>query len=73
VTMTTRSAKRDTQLGGVNVPVNSILNVITGIASRDPEIYPDPDKFDLTRLHARPHMALRGRAPYLPGSTSGAA
>jgi cytochrome P450 len=31
---------------------------VTGIANRDPTIYPDPDKFDMMRSHPRPHLAF---------------
>jgi cytochrome P450 len=47
------------ELHGVKMPAGSLIQVITGIANRDPAIYPgDPDKFDVMRPHPRPHMAF---------------
>jgi cytochrome P450 len=58
VNMDVRWAKRDTVLGGVQIPEGSVIHVIIGIANRDPAIYPDPDTYDLARVHSRSHMAF---------------
>jgi cytochrome P450 len=58
VNMTVRTAKKDLELRGVKIPEGSLIQVITGIANRDPELYPDPDKFDLMRTQTRPHIAF---------------
>lgn len=60
-----RRATRDTVLGGVPVPSGSNLAVSLGAANRDPERYPDPDRFDIFRdpkqhisFGAGPHLCL---------------
>jgi cytochrome P450 len=58
VSLTTRCARRDTELFGVKIPADSLINILTGMANRDPSVYPDPDRFDLTRVHPRSHMAF---------------
>jgi cytochrome P450 len=58
VNMTVRTAKKDMELRGVKIPAGSLIQVITGIANRDPALYPDPDKFDIMRTHTRQHMAF---------------
>jgi cytochrome P450 len=58
VNMTLRQVKRDTVLGGVKMPAGSLVHMITGVANRDPSIYPNPDEFDILRPHSRPHLAF---------------
>jgi len=58
VNMSNRMVKRDTVLGRVKMPAGSIVQVILGIANRDPAIFPNPDAFDIMRTPARPHMAF---------------
>jgi cytochrome P450 len=58
VGFTVRTVKKDMELHGVKMPAGAILQIVTMTANRDPAIYPDPDKFDLMRVHARPHMAF---------------
>jgi cytochrome P450 len=47
------------EIRGVKIPAGSLVQVVTGIANRDPAIYPgNPDEFDITRPQPRPHMAF---------------
>jgi cytochrome P450 len=42
----------------VRISAGSVMQCMTGVANRDPNIYPNPEKFDLMRPHPRPHMAF---------------
>jgi cytochrome P450 len=53
-----RTAKRDVEIAGVKIPAGCLVDCVTGIANRDPALYPHPDEFDMLRQHARPHMAF---------------
>lgn len=49
VLMQTRQAAVDTELGGVAIPAGSVLDVVAGAANRDPEVWDDPDAFNIFR------------------------
>ncbi|WP_347270323.1 cytochrome P450 [Rhizorhabdus histidinilytica] len=58
-----RMAAVDTELAGVAIPAGSLLDVVAGAANRDPEIYADPDRFDIFR-DRKPHFAF-SRGPHI--------
>jgi cytochrome P450 len=65
ITSVMRVATRDCELGGVEIPAGTTVNVSIAAANRDPARYPDPDRFDPTRTNiahltfgAGPHMCL---------------
>jgi cytochrome P450 len=41
-----RVAAQDTELSGCKIPAGTHVRLMLGAASRDPEAYPDPDRFD---------------------------
>ncbi len=45
-------------LGGVRIPRRSLVTVSVAAANRDPETFPDPDRFDPHRANARLHLAF---------------
>lgn len=51
----TRTATRDTELGGVPIPAGSSVMPMLGAANRQEDRYPDPDRFDIFR-QARGHL-----------------
>ncbi len=53
-----RRATRDTTLGGVEIPAESVVYLVYGAANRDPEVFDDPDAFRPGRDHARDHVAF---------------
>lgn len=60
-----RVAKRDCQLGGIDIPEGTNVSVSVAAANRDPAHYQDPDRFDPTRKNiahltfgAGPHVCL---------------
>jgi cytochrome P450 len=60
-----RVATRDCELGGIEIPAGTTVNVSIAAANRDPVRYPDPDRFDPTRTNiahltfgAGPHLCL---------------
>src|SRR5690606_25161882 len=57
VQLTARSAREDTELGGVEVPAGTMTLALVGAANRDPEVFPDPDRFDVGRAPGR-HLAF---------------
>jgi cytochrome P450 len=50
---TARATTRDTVVCGVEIPANSIVSVSYGAANRDPEVFDDPDAFDIFRERHR--------------------
>ncbi|MFP5331465.1 MAG: cytochrome P450 [Acidimicrobiia bacterium] len=53
-----RFATRDTDLGGVRIGAGDFVMVSIAAANRDPDTYPDPDRFDVTRANARTHLTF---------------
>ena len=60
-----RTAARDVELDGVQIPAGSPISVCLGAANRDPARWDDPDRFDLFRRPQQhlafafgPHMCL---------------
>ena len=48
-----RVALRDSTWHGVRIPAGKRVALVTGAACRDEREYPDPDRFDVTRVHGR--------------------
>jgi pimeloyl-[acyl-carrier protein] synthase len=57
VQRTGRSCSTEVQIGGRTIPENSVVLGIIGAANRDPAIFPDPDRLDVTRGENR-HLAF---------------
>ncbi|MRH91808.1 cytochrome P450 [Nocardia sp. SYP-A9097] len=55
--LTKRSATRDVEVGGQLIRAGDQVLVCLGAANRDPEIFAEPDRFDLTR-GASGHLAF---------------
>ena len=53
----------DTELSGVKIPANSILHTRYGAANWDESMFPEPEKFDITRSNANKHLAF-SRGPH---------
>lgn len=62
-----RIATEDVDLAGVMVPAGTFVMAITASANRDPAVYPDPDKFDITREHPDPMLTFGGGIHYCLG------
>ncbi len=58
-----RRATVDTQLGGVEVPAGTLLNLCIGAANRDPQQFEDPDQLRVGRKPNR-HLAF-GTGPHI--------
>ncbi len=54
VQMTGRVALQDVELAGVAIPQGEWVACLLGAANRDPAVYPDPDRLDITRPNIRP-------------------
>jgi len=61
VDITGRIASSEMEVGGCPVKQGQAMTVSLRAANRDPEVYEDPHRFDVTRKH-RPHVAFGGGA-----------
>src|SRR5262245_6207063 len=57
VLFVSRQAARDTDLSGVRIPEGENLMVVVAAANRDPEHFPDPDRYDIDR-RAEDHLSF---------------
>jgi cytochrome P450 len=48
----------DTELRGVRIPAGSTVMVMFAAANRDPDVFTQPDRFDIERANAGQHLAF---------------
>jgi cytochrome P450 len=58
VQRTARIALRDTEVAGERVRAEQLIVLLLGGANRDPAVFADPDRFDVTRENAGEHLAF---------------
>ncbi|CAM3376365.1 cytochrome P450 [Mycobacterium intermedium] len=66
--VTLRVALETVALGGVQIPAGTIVVVNTGAANRDPSVYDDPDRLDITRVGAPPIQTFGSGVHYCLGA-----
>ena len=68
VQVTGRMAVRDTALAGRSVAAGAHVTTLLAAANRDPEVFTDPQRFDVTRANAREHLAFSGGRHFCLGA-----
>ena len=68
VQSTGRIACDDLEVGGVHVPRRTLVVTLLGAANRDPQVFDDPDRFDVRRPNARDHVAFSSGIHYCLGA-----
>lgn len=63
-----RLAKRNTTVGGVDVPAGTTVMVMNGAANRDPRQFENPGVLDIDRPNARRHIAFGRGVHSCPGA-----
>jgi cytochrome P450 len=63
-----RTAVVDVELAGVLIPAGTLVIANLAAANRDPAVYADPDRLDITRDGAPPIMTFGGGMHYCLGS-----
>jgi cytochrome P450 len=53
-----RTATEDVEMGGTVIPEGAPILLSLASANRDPEVFEDPERFDVRRKNARRHMTL---------------
>jgi cytochrome P450 len=53
-----RYATADVELAGARIRAGALVTVSIAGANRDPEVFADPDRFDVARENARAHLAF---------------
>ena len=68
VQQTGRVAHAEIEVGGVTVRRNQWVLTLLAAANRDPDVYPDPNRFDINREAPAEHLAFSGGIHYCLGS-----
>jgi cytochrome P450 len=63
-----RIASEDLVLGDLEVKAGTIALPSGPAANRDPAVYPEPDRFDITRRPAEPHLTFGGGVHHCLGA-----
>jgi cytochrome P450 len=63
-----RVATEDVELGGITIPVGTYVIANTASANRDPSVYNDPDRLDITRTAPPPILTFGGGVHYCLGA-----
>ena len=58
VLLTGRMTLADTKIAGVPMRRGSVMVALLAGANRDPQVFPEPDKFDIGRQNARDHLSF---------------
>ena len=65
---TMRVPIEDVELAGVRIPAGTLVIANTAAANRDPDVYRDPDRFDITREDAPAMLTFGGGIHYCLGA-----
>jgi cytochrome P450 len=65
--MINRLAAADLELGGKKIEAHQTIYLVLSAGNRDPAVFPEPDRFDITRKTAR-HLAFGYGANYCQGA-----
>jgi cytochrome P450 len=68
VQRTARIAHRATEVAGEHVPAGKIVVTVLAAANRDPKVFTDPARFDVTRENAGDHVAFSSGVHYCLGA-----
>jgi cytochrome P450 len=68
VQTTARVCRTDTEVAGVRLRPGQVVATMLGGANRDPAVFTDPDRFDVTRANAREHLSFSGGVHYCVGA-----
>jgi cytochrome P450 len=63
-----RKATGETELAGVTIPASASVMVRYGAANRDPLVFDEPDRFDITRHDAKKHVAFGAGVHFCVGA-----
>jgi cytochrome P450 len=58
VLLTGRTAARRTKVSGITVPAGALVTTVLAAANRDPDVFSDPDVFDVARPNAKEHLSF---------------
>ncbi|MDH3600219.1 MAG: cytochrome P450 [Candidatus Tectomicrobia bacterium] len=67
VQMTYRTTTRDIDIRGITIPADSKVALLWGSANRDPDVFPEPDRFDIARTPNK-HVAFASGIHYCLGA-----
>jgi cytochrome P450 len=62
-----RVTTEDVEVGSTSIPARTPVYVVTGAANRDPEVFKNPDGFDITR-NPNDHLGLGEGVHYCIGA-----
>jgi cytochrome P450 len=65
---TARVATEDVELCGFTIPAGTLVGANTAAANRDPAVFADPDRFDVTRDGPAPMLSFGGGIHYCVGA-----
>jgi cytochrome P450 len=68
VLLTGRIALRDTEVAGHQVTAGRPITTVLAAANRDPDVFEDPELFDITRENAREHVSFSAGRHYCLGA-----
>lgn len=69
VQATVRVAGEDTQIAGHAIPAGRFVSIMLGGANRDPDVFTQPQQFDVTRHNARDHLAFSAGIHFCLGAS----
>jgi cytochrome P450 len=58
VLLTGRTAVRATVVSGLRIPQGAVVTTVLAAANRDPDVFADPDVFDIARGNAKEHLSF---------------
>jgi cytochrome P450 len=67
IVLTSRILREDTRFGTRLVPKDKLVWAVLAAANRDPDVFPDPDRFDIART-PNEHLAFGGGAHFCLGA-----
>jgi len=65
---TARYAAHATEICGLQIPKYGFVQILLGAANRDPQVYTEPDRFDVRRPNARDHLAFSAGVHFCLGA-----